>query len=145
MPQALACYFKNLNKDILYTELLKRTSNVKITFLKDVNKHIEVDKRGKFRYYYIPYFETIGFKDFILNLDSDSLYTIIPVLSIYGKEEDPHIILSKQILISNYSDHILIKDFLNKQLDKAIEDFNLDLDDRFHYLIFKYKKILINF
>ena len=126
----------------IYIELLKRISIAQLTFLKDVNKHIEVDKRGKFRYYYIPYFETKGFKDFILNLDSDSLYTIIPVLSIYGKEEDPHIILSKQILISNYSDHKLIRDFLLKQLDKTVLDFEMILDNKFHYLIFKFKKKL---
>lgn len=51
--------------------------------------------------------------------------------------------LSKQILISAYSNPILINDFLINQLDKSILDFDINLDNKFHYLIFKYKKITI--
>jgi hypothetical protein len=53
------------------------------------------------------------------------------------------LILSKQILISNYSDPIIIKQFLLKQFDKAFNDFEFDLDNKFYFLIFKYKKVNI--
>jgi hypothetical protein len=122
-----------------------RTSKDKLNFLKDVNKHIEVDLRGKFKYTHIPYFETKQIREFILNLDCESFYTIIPILSIYDKEDDPYIILSKQILISSYSSPELIRDYLDLQLDKAIIDFDLNIENKFHYLILKHKiiKILI--
>jgi hypothetical protein len=124
----------------IYPELLKRTSTEKLNFLKDVNKHIEVDKRGKFNYFYIPYFELNRIRDFILNLDDNSFYTILPLISIYGKEEDPHIILSKQILVSSYSNPELVRDYLISQLDKAILDFEFNLD-KFHYL--KLKRLIL--
>jgi len=128
----------------LYIELIKRISTDKITFLSDVNKHINTDKRGKFKYFYIPYFDEKGVVDFISKLDHNSVYTIIPLISIYGKNEDPHIILSKQILISNYSNPPIVSDFLFKQLEIANNDFAFNFEDNFHYLIFKYKKIIID-
>jgi len=45
--------------------------------------------------------------------------------------------------MSNYSDPQIISDYLNKQLEIAINDFETSSLDRFHYLIFKYKKIEI--
>jgi hypothetical protein len=90
--------------------------------LKDVRKDIIFDKRGKFKYFFIPFFNIKGLEEFISNLDDESLYTVIPVLSMYGRNEDPHIILSTQILMSNYSDPKIISDYLNKQLEIAIND-----------------------
>lgn len=52
-------------------------------------------------------------------------------------------ILSPQILITQYSNHNLIAKYLNEQLDKAIKDYNISELDKFHYLIFKYKKIIL--
>ena len=127
----------------IYIELIKRTSNTQITLLKDIKKHIKTDKSGKFKYFYIPYFQIKGIEEFILSLENNSLYTIIPVLSIFGKDEDPHLILSKQILITSYSDPLIVKDFLNLQLDKAFNEFEFNIDNKFHYLIFKFKKISI--
>lgn len=126
-----------------YLELLKNTSNKAINLLKDVGRHVHFDKRGKFKYFYIPFFDIKGIEKFILNLEAESLYTVIPVLSFYGKNEDPHLILSEQILITNYSNHKLISDFLKEKLDTAINDFEGLPLDKFHYLIFKYKKITI--
>jgi len=45
--------------------------------------------------------------------------------------------------MSKYSDPIIINDYLRKQFDIAISDFELSNFDKFHYLIFKYKKIVI--
>ena len=124
-------------------ELLEKTSNNNITFLKDVKPHILLNKRGKFKYFYIPHFEIKGIKDFISTLEDQSLYTVIPSISLYGKDEDPHLILSKQILITSYSNPTLINEFLNIQLDKAVTDFDFNLENKFYYLIFKFKKISI--
>jgi hypothetical protein len=62
----------------------------------------------------------------------------------YGKDDDPHLIFSKQILISSYSNPNIINDFIINQLDKIVNDFDLNLENKFYYLIFKYKKIELN-
>jgi hypothetical protein len=123
-----------------YTELLKQTSNENITFLKDVKSHIILNKSGKFLYYRTTFFDI---RDFLSTLDDNSLYTTIPLISILGLSEDPHIILSKQILITSHSNPFIVREFLIKQLDKAILDFEFNLENKFYYLIFKFKKIHI--
>nr|YP_009498199.1 hypothetical protein [Lactarius deliciosus]AWX52985.1 hypothetical protein [Lactarius deliciosus] len=133
---------KNIMKNI-YIELLKNTSNNEITLLKDINKLVKTEKNGKFQYFYISYFQINLIREFILNLDSNSFYTLIPMLSIYGKDEEPYLILSKQILITNYSSPEIINNYILKQLDQALIDFEFNLDNRFHCLIFKYKQIKI--
>jgi|HubBroStandDraft_3_1064219.scaffolds.fasta_scaffold40378_1 hypothetical protein len=85
--------------------------------LKDVGIHIKFHKKGKFKYFYVPLFDIKGFRYFILALDNQSLFTIIPILSISGKDEDPHMILSKQILMTHYSNPNLICGYLKTQLD----------------------------
>jgi hypothetical protein len=47
------------------------------------------------------------------------------------------------LLISNYSDYKIINNFLLKQFDKANIDFEFNLDNKFYFLIFKYKKVNI--
>jgi len=46
-----------------FIELLKRTSKTNITLLKDVNKKFNVNKNGKFQYYFIPFSEIKGIAD----------------------------------------------------------------------------------
>ena len=58
-----------------------------------------------------------------------------------GKDEEPYIILSKQILVTKYSNPNTINNFINNQLDQALNDFNFNLDNKFHFLILKFKKI----
>jgi|HubBroStandDraft_5_1064220.scaffolds.fasta_scaffold607395_1 hypothetical protein len=84
---------------------------------------------------------------FILNLSNDSFYTVIPYFSKFGKVEDPHIILSKQILLTGYSNPKVVYDFIGTQLGIAIHDFGLSMPKihNNHYLIFKYKKISLGF
>jgi hypothetical protein len=64
------------------------------------------------------------------------------MISIDGKEDKPHLILSQQFLMTQYSSPDTIMNFINNQLHTAYSDFNfdLDLDNRF-YLILKYKEI----
>jgi len=80
--------------------IIKNISSNKITLLKDINSNILIDKRGKFQYFYIPNFEIRGVRDFISKIDENSIYTVIPIISRFAKDNDPHIILSKQILFS---------------------------------------------
>lgn len=126
-----------------YIELLKSTSNTKIAFLRDVKKTIKIDKRGRFNHFYLHLFDIKGIEMFILNLNKNNFYTLIPLITKYGKSEDPHIILSNQILVTAYSNPEIIYDFLEKQIEIVINDFEISNLNDFHYLIFKYKKIVI--
>jgi hypothetical protein len=43
----------------------------------------------------------------------------------FARNNDPHIILSKQILITKYSNHQVIYNYLNNQMSIAKEDFDI--------------------
>jgi hypothetical protein len=94
---------QNINLD-----LIKNTSVYQIDLLKDINKFININKKGKFNYTIISQFSLKSLDYFINNLESNSLYTIIPLISIHAKEDDPHIILNKQILVSKFSNPLII-------------------------------------
>lgn len=129
------------------TQLLRMISTNEITMLKDINNLISINKSGQFKFCYIPSLEIVGLINFISKLDKDSIYTVIPIISMLGKESDPQIILSKQILVSNNSSSKVIHDYLNYKLEFAIQDFginNLDNGNYFH-LILKYKKVTFDF
>jgi hypothetical protein len=118
-------------------------SNKKITLLKELDIMIDINKTGKFNYYYISNMEIIEINNFIKRLHSESVYIIIPLISMFGKDIEPHIILSKSILLTSNSSTQRISDYLNKQLDQAIIDFGMTDLGKFK-LIFKYKKIEID-
>lgn len=90
-------------------QLLNIISTNEITMLKDINNLISLNKTGQFCY--IPSLEIVGLINFISKLEKDSIYTVIPVISMFGKENEPQITLSKQILVSNNSSSKLIHDF----------------------------------
>ncbi len=110
-------------------EILKRTSSKDVTFLKDVNNLIDVIKVGKFKHHYILNTQINLISDFINNLKDDSIYTIIPLISMFGKDEDQHIILSKHLI---------------SKLGIAIQDFDINNLETDYYLIFKFRKVIFD-
>jgi len=126
--------------------LLRNTSTEEITMLKDINNLINIDKAGKFKYCYISNSQTIGIINFISKLEENQFYTLIPIISMFAKDNDPHIILSKQILVTSYSSSKILDEYLSEQLDKAILDFGLTaIENGYYHLIFKYKKVNLDF
>jgi len=126
--------------------LLKSTSYSNITFIKDINILVNIDKTGKFKYYYISNSQTIGIFNFISKLEENQFYTLIPAISMFAKDNDPHLILSKQILVTSYSSSKILEEYLSQQLDKAILDFGLNtIENGYYNLIFKYKKVNLDF
>lgn len=115
-----------------------------ISFLMDIDKHINIDKIGKYSYHKIDNGEIDRIKDFILSLDNNEIYILMPFISINCKIGDPYLTLSKQFLVTNQSNYVLIHDFLSKNLNIAIEDFNMNLLDNY-FLIFKYKKVKLEY
>lgn len=123
-------------------DLLKSTSVENINFLKDVHKAIIFNKQGKWKYLYIPFANIDILWDFIIKMDEKQLLTVIPMISIDGKEDKPHLILSQQFLMTQYSNPDTIMKFINDQLHIAYSDFDFELDlDKKFYLILKYKDI----
>jgi hypothetical protein len=131
----------------MLTQLLNLISTKEITLLKELDKLIHINKQGKFNYKNIPNFQQIHILNFINRLDENSIYTIIPMISMFGKDDDPYIIISKQLLISRFSSSELIHDYLYDRMLIAIQDFrieNLENGNKY-YLVFKYKKITLDF
>jgi hypothetical protein len=104
-------------------QFLNLISNKKITMLKDIDKLIDITKTGNFKYFYINNMEIAGINSFIHRLHEDAVYTIIPMISMFAKDNDPHLILSKQILITKYSSYITVNEFLVEQLNTFLTDF----------------------
>ena len=124
-------------------DLLKSTSNKDVSFMSDVNHIIDIDKKGRFKYFYNYNFDIKLIKEFIWKLEPNNFYTLIPLISKSAKDTEAHVILSKQILVTNYSNYITINNFLIEQLERFQEDFNFtELNN--YYLIFKYKKVYLN-
>jgi hypothetical protein len=124
-------------------QFLNLISTNEITMLKDIDTNIKINKVGQFKHFYIPNMEIIGISKILSKLDDDSAYIIIPIISMFGKDNDPTIILSKQFLISNNSSSKVIHDYLDTKLERAILDFgavNLEGSNYFQ-LILKYKKV----
>lgn len=71
-----------------------------ISFLTDLNKTIDVDKKGKSYYFKMYRINKEEIDNFILNLDDDKIYLINPLISKHGKYSDPYINLSRQFLVS---------------------------------------------
>ena len=119
-------------------QFLNLISTKEITLLKYIDTSVKINKQGQFKHFYIPNMEFIGISKFISRLDEDSIYIIIPMITMYAKDNDPIIILSKQFLVSNNSSPRLIHDYLVSKLEVAINDFgavNLD-DSNYFQLIF---------
>ena len=62
--------------------ILKVFSSVKISYLSEVNKTININKYGEFKYFNIFRVNITDIENFISNLDNLKVYTVIPLLSI---------------------------------------------------------------
>ena len=116
----------------------------KITFLKNLDKHIKINKFGEFKYLKIFRFDSDRIKNFLEILDKNSIYTLIPMISIHCRREDPHTILSQQILITRRSNYLVLDSYLWDQYTLFREQFGIE-KLQYYNLIFKFKKIEIDF
>lgn len=135
-----------MNSEILKNnpKIFDLISTKEITYLRDVNKTINVNKYGEFKYFKIFRNEIDNIRNFTSNLDSNKIYTIIPFITISCKLDDPYIILSKQILFTKNSSHLLIHDFIMEKISVTIDQYNIrNLEN--YYLFFKYKPIELDF
>nr|AWX52928.1 hypothetical protein [Lactarius sp. (in: basidiomycete fungi)] len=102
-------------------------SKKEITFLKDVDNYINVKPISRFRYFNIWALENSRIREFLYSLDELSIYTVIPFITVSSKLDDPILILSRQILVTMNSDPLIIHDYITKQYEIAVQDFNINM------------------
>jgi hypothetical protein len=69
---------------------------------------------------------------------------LIPLISANNRPDEPYIILSQQILITNNSNSLLISEYINNKIIDTMNLYNINSLEN-TTLIFKYKSIKINF
>jgi len=129
----------------LKTKMFDVISIKEITFLKDLDTRISINKNGKF--YYHKFLETNSsniWRFLLFRLDKIKIYTIIPFISANNKTDEPYIILSQQFLISAKSDPILISKYINNKISDTINLYNIHNLNDFN-IIFKFKQVEISF
>jgi predicted transcriptional regulator len=128
-------------------KIFELISTKEITFLKDLDRRISINKTGKFYYKsnkYTVELDTSIVRNFLHSLDTDSIYTLILILSANNTSDQPYIVLSKQILITKYSNTLIIHNYIENKINDAIVLYNIDEIENFN-IVFKYKKVDIQF
>jgi hypothetical protein len=97
-------------------KLLDIITTKEITYLKDLDNRIKLNKYGKFHYHKIYEYNIELVYNFIKELHSNRIYTLIPFISANNKPDEPYIILSQQILITDNTNVLLFRDFLNNKI-----------------------------
>lgn len=124
-------------------KILDIISTNEISYLKDTDKRIIINKTGKFYYWRIYELTNSKIFNFLHNLEDDTLYTVIPIISKNDKSDEPFITLSQQILVSDQSNSLLIAKFLQDKIKETVNLYNIN--DLNAVLILKYKKVEIKF
>jgi hypothetical protein len=114
-------YNNNINQ--MNDNILKVFSSKQVSFLADVNKSIQINKYGEFKYFNIFRINSTDIQNFLLNLDNQKVYTVIPIMSINKSVDDPFVTLSKQILVTRYSNPKIITQFLVNKINRTDELF----------------------
>jgi len=114
-----------------------------ISFLIDFDKTINIDKSGKIYYARMFRIELELITKFINDLDQDEIYLINPMISINCRYNEPYLTLSRQFLVSDKSNPVLIANYLISQFCIAKEDFDFQTNN--YFLIFKYKKVKLDY
>lgn len=127
--------FKNKMFDLITIE--------NISFLYKLDKRIDLNKSGKFNYHTFSELHISEIFKFLTQLEDDKIYAIIPLLSKNATPNEPYIVLSQTFLITNKSNFILITKFISKKLNKALDLYDIDWDNRYKFT-FKYKEIKID-
>jgi hypothetical protein len=123
--------------------LIKIVSTVDIDNLNSIDNRININKTGKYNHFQMFKININIINNFILNLNDDKLYVLIPLISITNRIDRPYTTLSRKILISKFSNHKLITEFFNNKLMEFHEDIEVDEGELDFYLIFKYKSITL--
>jgi len=127
----------------MQTKMFEIISTKEITYLKDLDKRIKLNKYGKFNYWRIYEIRNYKIWSFLNELEDNKVYTLIPYISANDRKDEPIIVLSQQILITSNSNSLLINDYINNKIIETKYLYNItELEG---VLIFKFKEVKINF
>jgi len=125
------------------TKMFDIISTKEITYLKDLDKRIKINKFGKFNYWRIYEDRNSKVWQFLSELEDNKVYTLILMFSKNNRPDEPYITLSQQILITSKSNSLLMTYFINNKLKETINLYNIsELEG---IIIFKFKPVKINF
>ena len=126
-----------MNNTII-TQLKKYISINSITFLSDFDKSIDVNINGKSMFMKMRKITCENIESFILTTSYKDIYVVNPFISTSCKYNDPIIGLSRGFLVSNCSNSELICQFILKQYEKAINEFQMNKEIEC-FLVLNYK------
>jgi hypothetical protein len=106
-------------------------------------KEIYLNHSNKSSYIFYRDYETQHFNDFISSLDSNKLYSVIPMISIKACLNRPYIVLSQSILLSKYSNYHMLNYYIHNKHMEVMDEFGMKNIDN-PVLTLKYKNILID-
>jgi hypothetical protein len=127
----------------IWKYFLKNISTSKINLLADINKELFINKFNKSNYFNIRNNDKLSYLNFINSLTSDSLYTVVPILSLTGKPDKLYIVLGRSFLVSSYSSTEVIYEYILDHYNDSSDDYNLESLENY-IITFKYKKIYID-
>nr|YP_009487166.1 hypothetical protein [Russula compacta]AWB36068.1 hypothetical protein [Russula compacta] len=127
----------------LYKIFLKTISVNDIHLQSTFKKQIFLDKSAKSYYMTYKDYDTEDLKDFINDLDSNGLYSVIPMISMKSCLNKPYIVLSPSILVSKYSNYHFLTYFIHKKHMETIDEFDMKNIEK-PVLILKYKRIFMD-
>jgi hypothetical protein len=136
----------NFNQRVLEAnqKLFDLITTTNITFLNSLNDKIKIIKDGKFIYFKSFLLDINSIENFLIQLDSDKIYTLIPILSINDRKDQPFIVLSQQILVTKFSNPKLLYNFIDEKVISSKDLFNINNLDRFNTVL-KYKAVEFDF
>lgn len=128
----------------MMNKLFELISKTEITYLKDLDQRITINKYGKFSYYKNQEFRNQSkIFNFLSELEDNTVYTVIPMISCNDNSDEPYIVLSKQLLVSNQSDHLVIWKYINNKIIDTTHLYNIN--ELNGILVLKYKKVKVDF
>jgi hypothetical protein len=139
----------NFNQKILEmkSKIFELISTKEITFLKDLDKRISINKFGKYYYksnIYNIELDTSVVTNFLFSLSNEKIYTLILFISANNRPDEPYVILSQQILVTKNSNILIIHNYIENKINDAIILYNIDKIETFN-IVFKYKQVEIEF
>jgi len=127
----------------IQTKMFDIISTKEITYLKDLDKIIKLNKYGRFNYWRIYEITNSKIWNFLKELEDNKVYTLIPYISANDRPDEPYIVLSQQILITPNSNINLLTEFITNKINNTINLYNItELEG---VIIFQYKQVKIDF
>lgn len=101
----------------------KFISTINVTFLEEIEKNVFINRNYKTKHYRFYNLEFDEIKSFILDLDDDKIFQVMPLISIISNLKDPYLVVSDTFLIHKKCDYLLIHNHIYTQICKALEQF----------------------